>query len=938
MASAEIENSCKPEFSWGKKRGVGGKKKEVQFYESFTYDGVEYVLYDCVYMQNKDRQAEPYIGKLVKIWKNSDNSKKIKVQWFFRPSEISYWLEKLSVVASENELFLASGDGKGLANVNPLEAIVGKCFVVCVSRDDRNPEPSEEQLRNADYVFYRSFDVGQCSILDKMNDKVGGLEVRFVFNRQENGIDTGPILGSKVKEKDSRISEAYEETLQHLGQQPHEVLESIKEDGNHSHLVAKEDAEAGYLLSKVETFNGHAESFLDHLKPRVGKRSAPLVDQLNGEVTSSISQKNNSADANAATKQVSDSVLPASKGVAGERLECDPPNLDDKSSKREKLDDPVKLTKSKEKINIEQLTPKQVDLKKSSLVSVEEKTKLGPRKDTVGLDKRGKLIKDSNVLDERPSKKLKVQESVKLSEDKDKNYLEKDNSTTSGSKAEGSLAAGSSAEGTGKAILAQSLSRPVKDTKFSEDSGALGDRPSKKLKVQESVKLFEDKDKNSLDRATTSGSNAKGPLFAGSSTEAIGRAKLAQNSNGPEKDTKFNEEPKALEYQPLKKVKDKESKSVKLSEDKSKNNLEKVNITTSGSNEKGFGAGGVIEDKRKATVAQNSALMDDGPSKEKPNGKVNELNKTIAGPDKIHTKEEPGEKMEKLSKSSSKLDKGPPTEMCELKLSENSNDSVGLENGPSMVKPNAKTNLLMKNRSGKGPLEEKLDEKIRPNKGSTKSSNAFVDDKIYGKIFDVTQRPEKGKWFKSPGIFLERMVVAHDEGKLVLLQNLDPSFTSAEVEDIVWSVFKETCTAKVVQGTAISSPFCGRALVIFNSAEVAERAVKELIDGCLIISNQRPVVGCIANLPHLRGKLSTFHGHVSVDEVDKNKTQTRKDKRDAKSSCHSSQPNSVAYDLGTEWCLLQKRSNFSWQKLHKAHQLQYGELMAKFKRNLVRDA
>ena len=48
--------------------------------------------------------------------------------------------------------------------------------MVCVSRDDRNPEPSEEQLRNADYVFYRSFDVGQCSILDKMNDKVGGLE------------------------------------------------------------------------------------------------------------------------------------------------------------------------------------------------------------------------------------------------------------------------------------------------------------------------------------------------------------------------------------------------------------------------------------------------------------------------------------------------------------------------------------------------------------------------------------------------------------------------------------------------------------------------------------------------------------------------------------------------------------------------------------------
>lgn len=28
----------------------------------------------------------------------------------------------------------------------------------------------------ADYVFYRAFDVGNCTILDKMVDKVGGLD------------------------------------------------------------------------------------------------------------------------------------------------------------------------------------------------------------------------------------------------------------------------------------------------------------------------------------------------------------------------------------------------------------------------------------------------------------------------------------------------------------------------------------------------------------------------------------------------------------------------------------------------------------------------------------------------------------------------------------------------------------------------------------------
>lgn len=106
-----------PEFKWGIKRGVGGKNKDVKFYESFTYDGVLYALYDNVYMHKKEEPA-PYIGKLVKIWETGQGVRKIKVQWFFRPSEISCYLKDVEV--SENELFFASGDGKGLANLNPL--------------------------------------------------------------------------------------------------------------------------------------------------------------------------------------------------------------------------------------------------------------------------------------------------------------------------------------------------------------------------------------------------------------------------------------------------------------------------------------------------------------------------------------------------------------------------------------------------------------------------------------------------------------------------------------------------------------------------------------------------------------------------------------------------------------------------------------------------
>jgi hypothetical protein len=123
MVEAEKVDSI--EFKWGKKRGVGGKKKDVQFYESFFYDGVDYTLYDSVYMY-KEGEPEPYIGKLIKIWENADKTKKVKVLWFFRPREISNYLGDEKTL--KNELFLASGEGVGNANVNPLVIILDYTF------------------------------------------------------------------------------------------------------------------------------------------------------------------------------------------------------------------------------------------------------------------------------------------------------------------------------------------------------------------------------------------------------------------------------------------------------------------------------------------------------------------------------------------------------------------------------------------------------------------------------------------------------------------------------------------------------------------------------------------------------------------------------------------------------------------------------------------
>ncbi|KAL5710055.1 hypothetical protein ACHQM5_020665 [Ranunculus cassubicifolius] len=169
------------DFKWGKK-GCGGKNQGVQFYDSFTYDGVEYSLYDCVYLYTEDHPF-PYIGKLVKIWEKA-NVKKVKVIWFFRPSELVGDL--ICHPIHKNEIFLAAGEGQGVANVNHLEVINGKCNVVCTMKDERNPQPSVEELITADYIFSHVFDVEKNQLSEEIKGVISGIDAKHFFNRKSS--------------------------------------------------------------------------------------------------------------------------------------------------------------------------------------------------------------------------------------------------------------------------------------------------------------------------------------------------------------------------------------------------------------------------------------------------------------------------------------------------------------------------------------------------------------------------------------------------------------------------------------------------------------------------------------------------------------------------------------------------------------------------------
>ncbi|CAN4114613.1 unnamed protein product [Withania somnifera] len=623
---AVLEKDEEVGFVWGRKRGIGGRRKEVQFYESFTYDGLEYALYDCVYMYKEGEL--PYIGKIIKIWENPDKSRKIKIHWFFRPSEILYHLKDVKV--AENEVFPASGEGAGLANVNPLEAIAGKCNVVCISEDNRNPQPSDEEVKMADYVFYRAFDVGNCTILDKMTGKVGGLDVKYVFNRKESE-KASHVLKLASDQKDDKSAAEYRTNGESFGLKPQNYLGTAKGTAKKGNSVAGEKNLHDLGVAKAAGKSSHLMGRSD-----VDAQSSPIRgDALHGDANDSHIEQQSTMRGNATlvlvvNSKIATTVVPKQNILSEENARC-----------RVKIDRKV----NKPSIDLEEA------------------------------GERGKPPKDLGILDDRPSKRIKLNGSVTLSGDKGGNSVQK-----------------STVCGNDKEVIGTGAS-PSEGRKKSGDS------------------------------------------------------KL---SCGLDKNKQIRKDGAALDIGPLK-----------------KENVDSLKVKE-------------VRDKSNMSIGK------------------------------------PVDNIGKLPKS-----------------------------------------------AGTSPKEVERTE---------------------CKNFVVTRRPvaESSKWFKAP--------------------------------DIIWHACRENCTAKMVQRTAFSSPYSGSALVAFKTREAAERVSKKLDDGCLMVSNQRPLVASFVTLPKMEGNTPSFAGHLCADKL---RLQLQREMKEAVSTSHCSQPNTIEHEMGIEWRLLQSRSDSWWNQLYK---------------------
>ncbi|XP_077210536.1 bromo-adjacent homology (BAH) domain-containing protein isoform X2 [Tasmannia lanceolata] len=384
--SEDADGGENPIFKWGQKRGVGGAKKDAQFYESFTYDGIEYFLYDCVYLY-KEGEPEPFIGKLLKIWEQS-NRRRVKVLWFFRPIELLNWLRE--DVTLENEIFLACGEGLGLTNVNPLEVIVGKCNVICTSKDRRNRQPSDEEMKMADYIFYRTFNVANCTISDKLDNVIAGTEVSDLLNKKgQKPLAISKFDSNGKDENDNVVENSLPLPLLlklHSTEAPENVVKEEK-SGPATNSVAKESVGVKALLVK--------DKLLFHKGVESKEIASPMITQEPFRDEKTIERAYNDS-AMVEVKAGEEKVKPVKgSGVFDSNANApDKSRLIDNSSKAPKeLNSSVTVPSSREENKTD------LSLRKREVDSDDEY-----EKETI------RAVKDSAGQDKIPSKRVKLDE------------------------------------------------------------------------------------------------------------------------------------------------------------------------------------------------------------------------------------------------------------------------------------------------------------------------------------------------------------------------------------------------------------------------------------------------------------------------------------------------------------------------------------------------
>ncbi|KAG0590396.1 hypothetical protein M758_1G092200 [Ceratodon purpureus] len=177
-----MASSSTGEFEWGGK--VQGSDSS---YEQMRYRGTWYALYDCVHIRSDGE--EPHVGKIMRMYEEN-GTRWVRVRWFMKGHELPFLVTKDLSGKNKKELYIGQGSVKGVENVNRVETIVRKVSVVCTARCSRNPQPSQQIVDGADYIFNKAYDAQERKLV-KMDRIEKGLASKL-FNQERHLKMEGP--------------------------------------------------------------------------------------------------------------------------------------------------------------------------------------------------------------------------------------------------------------------------------------------------------------------------------------------------------------------------------------------------------------------------------------------------------------------------------------------------------------------------------------------------------------------------------------------------------------------------------------------------------------------------------------------------------------------------------------------------------------------------
>eukprot|EP00249_Psilotum_nudum_P024075 c29082_g1_i1 orf=551-3115(-) len=823
-------------ITWG--RVAKSLYKGNSAYLSFFYEGQEYELYENFYLHDEGA-SEPHVGKVVALWEEKKTGRKrMLVRWFFRPTD----LVLLGLDSNSKELFLAFGEGKGVMNENDLEVILQRCKVLCTSKGSQNIQPSENDIKNADYYFYRIYDVNRKCLfeVDKVAKKLG---FDAVFNKQtwvssgrERPLiseDSDILKSTEVKKEANAISATVSMLVgkEDVPRQPGSSKGSEEKKDSKPVSNGISDVQGGILPSNEEDISPSR-----NLQQESKKRARE------SDIVSGVPKKRLSAEVPLTKKGNDSSGLKRPKRESSE---------DGNEKKRLKVSTETKTSTSIENASVALSTSPALPDALASTVKLNEDLQTERMTTLHSLKTEDNAVVIEDIQD--------IKEATPIS---------------------GIPAKLSDASATATELKGDIQGEGRNDSQFlvAEHSGAekaiqpkeeevQGEQESKlvSLETEKPSKLGDITLKSSVTSSRADGSIAK-PIRVTEDGECVA------DVENEHKQVSAVPEPLLAKAQ---KEKDNVSKKVASQEGKA---MQKPLVKpTSNSKEEG-GTGGRGE-----------------------NRKVVEMRKVVQG--SSHKKEEiENKRVERSTKAvGTKLIKT-------SKVTTNNMDGKELKD---LERFTSETAMAKKLKSGE---QVKLSEKIASLKGKDEARVQLKSALTTSGNVRPDLNLEKRSIFKQLP-WEENISQGLPQGRVLLVSNFSPSFTSFDVCDMLKSVFKGCSDARLIsQRTA--SPY-GKALVIFHNRGLAESAMQEMEEKCLVLTDSnRPLIASVAE-PPAPSKVSRFPGHFPLEKFKMSRQHDNEEMRKAVSTSHCSQPNTIEFEMAMEWRQHQEMVQKCWDDLFK---------------------